>query len=182
MSSRSATATSCSALMRSRAYLLRLPPEVLGKACDDLGQWNLNSLAKSCKALQSAVTPLLYETVSLRVPMKWSRLPSIESLITSTSDNFQYIKHLWIHTQHEPLSENQQGAAYHPYEREPIEEEILLFKLPPNWASDALNTLIRLLVLRLPRHRLQTLRYLWLQDLWTRKWLTSSWLESQLHT
>ncbi len=36
-----------------------------------------------------------------------------------------------------------------------------LFMVPPPWVSKVLNVLLRLLVARIPKHQLQTFRYVW---------------------
>ena len=158
MSSQPCVNTNRALFAHNRASLTRLPPELLNKVCNGIGRHNLSSLAITCKALNAAVTPLLYVAVVFRAPTEWSRLPSIESLVSSASENFQYIRHLSVLPQHSPLKENQK-SEYLAFKDGSEDEDHPLFKLPPRWASDALNSLVRLLIRRLPKHCLQTLRY-----------------------
>lgn len=168
--------------------LLILPPEVLGMVCSRLNEYSLTRLMETCKSLNSIASIQLYEHVVLRVPMEWSRLPSLESLISSSGENFSLVRHITIATKHDVLRKNQKEPVYnlhirgiksednagYPYtytessdydsEDSNSDWDVVLghrskLMLPPPSASRALNVLIRMLVARLPKHRLQTLRY-----------------------
>lgn len=122
----------------------------------------LARLSLTCKALNSNVTPLLYQQVIIRVPLKWDSLDSLESLVcpdaASISRNLRYCRSISIKTQQAALPDLEydedkygisQGDLYH-----------VKFQLhkPSIWASNALNSLVRLLLHRLPRNTLQTFR------------------------
>ncbi len=168
--------------------LLTLPPEVLGMVCSRLNEYSLTRLMETCKSLNSIASIQLYEHVVLRVPMGWSRLPSLESLISSSGENFSLVRHITVATQHDVLRKNQKEPVYNLRIRGVRSEDNAGYPwpdtessdynsedsngdwdgvlghpsppmLPPPSASRALNVLIRMLVARLPKHRLQTLRY-----------------------
>lgn len=48
--------------------------------------------------MSAVVLPTLYHTIELKVPLRWSRLPSLENLLASSSEGFKYTKCLKIIT------------------------------------------------------------------------------------
>ena len=134
------------------APLLLLPTEVLGIVCHSLCQRSLNALTQTCKTLDLVAAPKLYHCIILRVPMRWSKLPSFESLISSSGKNFRYVGHVVVTTQQGQLRNCQRGGL------SKDADQGCLFDFPPDFASDALNVRIRLLLARLPKQRLQSFR------------------------
>ena len=140
------------------APLLTLPPEVLSIVGNDLCQRSLNALTQTCEALKLVVTPWLYKCLVLRVPVKWSRLSSLESLVSSSDHRFQYVEHIDVATRHSPSRKNDQGTWDHQKVSDGESDPFQII-LPAKAASDALNVLVRLLIARLPKHRLQSFRF-----------------------
>ena len=145
--------------LQKRASLLALPPEILCIACSNLSQQTVNSLVQTCRTLRFNATPILYESVVLRVPMKWSRLPTLESLVSSSGENLRWIRRLAIDTQHDSIRKNQRGPTEDIFTQDEPREHSKLFTLPSAAASHTLNILIRVLVARLPENGLQSLKY-----------------------
>ncbi len=138
---------------------------------------------ETCRILNSIASPKLYEHLVLRVPMDWSQMPSLESLLSSSGENFSLIRHITITSHHVMLKKNKKVpehshgvldvggedmANYPTTDSEDSEEDWFhlvdhqrLFMVPPPWVSKVLNVLLRLLVARIPKHQLQTFRYVW---------------------
>ena len=139
--------------------LVTLPPEVLGLVCGSIDQRSLNALTRTCKILHSIAILKLYKTVILRVPIEWSRLPSLESLINSSVRNFDLIKQIHIVTQQHPLRDDHRCAQCIEWYTNSESDEELVYHLPSSSASSALNVLIRFLIARLPKQRLEIFRF-----------------------
>lgn len=120
---------------------------------------DLNRLCLTCKTIKAVVLPKLYHQVVIRVPQKWSRLPSLEGLLGSTGDGLKYTTELSIETQQYPLRDSQQESKDSRPPEEVLAETKLQFYLPQISASNALNTLIRLLIVKLPQNRLEVFRH-----------------------
>lgn len=124
-----------------------------------LNRYDLNKLCLTCKAINAIVLPKLYREVFIKVPQRWSRLPSLEGLLGSTGDGLKFTTDLFIGTQQDPLRNDQQGSEDSRPHEETLTESKLQFYLPQSSASNALNTLIRLLIVKLPRDQLDCFRY-----------------------
>ena len=48
--------------------------------------------------MSAIVLPALYQTIELKVPLKWTRLPSLENLLASSSEGLKYARCLKIVT------------------------------------------------------------------------------------
>lgn len=105
--------------------------------------------------------PKLYNQVSIKVPQRWSRLPSLEGLLGSTGDGLKYTTELFIETQQDPLQDNQQGPQDSRPRHEILAESKLQFYLPQCSASNALNALIRLLIVKLAQDQLTDFVYVY---------------------
>ena len=166
----------------SRASRLdRLPPEVLGCILAEVcchpsharesvvlitssqveRPVGLARISLTCRALYADVTPHLYRHVIIRVPFKWDCLNSLENLIcqddASVSRKLGYCRSLSIKTQQTVPYLEHHDCKYE-LSREDGDNSRFLLHKPSAWASNALNSLVRLLLLRLPRHTLQTFR------------------------
>lgn len=119
---------------------------------------DLNSLCRSCKALRATVTPRLYGTVELKVPCRWNRLSSLESLIGSQSQGFNYIRCLRIVVQQSSPSNDQLGDVEELSDSEDEPGCLFTVHTTNKFRSTALNALIRLLFLKIPRQCLQHFR------------------------
>lgn len=121
---------------------------------DKLNRYDLNRACLTCKTIQAVVLSKLYKKVIIKVPQKWSRLPSLEGLLGSTGDGLKYTTDLSISTQQDPLRDSQQGSEDARPQAQLLEERNLQFYLPQSSASNALNTFVRLLIVKLPQNRL----------------------------
>lgn len=118
----------------------------------------LAKLILTCKSLHANVTPHLYQHVIIRVPLKWDSLNSLDSLIcpdAASVSNLRYCRSLSIKTQQTLPDLVYDGRKY---ETSRDDEDCPKFQLhkPTSCASNALNDLIRFILLRLPKHTLQT--------------------------
>ena len=137
----------------SGAPLLELLPELLNAVCSMLSQHNLSVLMQTCKALKSAVAPILYNHVVLRVPVSWERLASIESLAGCSEENLLSIRHITIATRHNPSKEHQKSLY-----RALTLHEVLGSRYEDSPASRELNLMVRMLIIRMPRNQLQSIK------------------------
>ena len=102
--------------------------------------------------------PKLYKTVVIKAPHTWSRLTSFEKLLGSDGDGLNYTTELYIGTQQKPLQGNQEVPEDQRRSEEVLAETQLGLFLPQSSTSNALNTLVRLLILRLSRGQLVLFR------------------------
>ena len=145
--------------------------------------------------MSAIVLPTLYQTIELKVPLQWTRLPSLENLLASSSEGLKYTRCLKIvanqyrendayrnlDSVHETDDEDVVGNEHEPEveetseaqsesddseegEDEDSEEEesdgpLFRFCEPDTSASNALNTFIRVLIIKLPRQQLHTFWY-----------------------
>lgn len=139
--------------------LVELPLELQGMIFEDVNNFDLNRLCLTCKTIKAVVLPKLYHQVVIRVPQKWSRLPSLEGLLGSTGDGLKYTKYLFIATQQYPLRDSQQEFEDSRRPEEVLAETKLQFYLPQSSASNALNAQIRILIRKLPLNQLEEFRW-----------------------
>ncbi|KAL9075648.1 MAG: hypothetical protein Q9161_001399 [Pseudevernia consocians] len=173
------TMNSC---LDTRSPLVALPVEIQGIITSHLVQFrDLNHLCCTCKTLSAVVLPILYHTIELKIPLQWSRLPSLEKLLASSSEGLKHTRCLKIvtaqsrqgdntyrdldeilKTDDEEVIENEQEFGY---EEEVFhvdevgeEEPNRLFRAyyPKASASSALNAFIRVLAVKLPPQQLHT--------------------------
>lgn len=135
--------------------------------------------------MNALVLPILYHTVELKVPLQWSRLPSLENLLASSSEGFKYTRCLRIVTkqycreddtycnldkipetddEHDfgDEDESEGEAESDDAEEESEEEDDGLYRAygPHTSASKALNAFIRVLIVQLPLQQLHTFWYM----------------------
>lgn len=118
---------------------------------------DLNSLSRSCKTLNAIAIPRLYKTVGLKVPLQWNRLSSLESLLSSQSEGLKYTECLSIVVRQSAFEDDQYGSLEELADEHDDGVEIgpFLIYSSTRRTSKALNALIRLLVLKLPRQHLR---------------------------
>ena len=123
-----------------------------------LNRHDLNRLCSACKTIMAVALPKLYKTVVIKAPQRWSRLPSSEGLLGSDGDGLKYTTELCIGTQQHPLQESQEEPEDPRLRKQILSERKLQFSLPQVSASNALNTLVRLIILKLPQNQLKLFR------------------------
>lgn len=124
--------------------------------------------------MSAVVLPTLYRTIELKVPLRWSHLPSLENLLASPSEGLKYTKYLKIvTTQYRPEEnaypnldadtiEHEQASGD---EEEPIgdagldDNNVFRVSHPRTSASNALNAFIRMLIVKLRPQQLHTFWY-----------------------
>lgn len=119
---------------------------------------DLSSLSRTCKTLNNAFLAKLYSHVVIRVPIRWSRLVSLENLVSSTGSGLKFITSIRVIAQQQPLNNETQESEDGRTAQEIAEERDLFFCLPSSSASKALNGIIRLLLMRIPDNRLKGFR------------------------
>ena len=135
--------------------LTKIPPEVQNLIGRHVNVGDLNSLTRTCKALNNALLAKLYSLVVLRVPIRWSRLISLENLVSSSGSGLKFTKSILIATQQQPSKGETLESEDSRTAEEIAEERDLLFCLPSSSASKALNIMIRLLLMRIPDNHLK---------------------------
>ena len=71
---------------------------------------DLNHLCCTCKTLTTVVLPTLHHTIELKIPLRWSGLPSLENLLASSSEGFKYTRCLSIVTKHYGQKDNKYSS------------------------------------------------------------------------
>ena len=120
-----------------------------------LNRHDLKRLCLTCKIIMAVALPKLYKTVIIKAPQRWSRLPSVESLLGSAGNGLKYTTELSIGTQQEPVQASQEEPEDGRLPEEVPSETELQFYLPHSLMSNGLNTLVRLIILKLPRDQLE---------------------------
>ena len=116
---------------------------------------DLNSVSRTCKTLNNGFLAKLYSRVVIRVPIRWSRLVSLENLVSSAGSGLKFTTTILITAQQhqskgETLESEDDSTA-----QEIAEERDLVFCLPSSSSSKALNGMIRLLLMRIPDNHLK---------------------------
>ena len=138
--------------------------------------------------MSAVVLPTLYHTIELKIPLRWSRLPSLENLLASWSEGLKYTRCLRIVTKQYPQQNNNylnldkvpenddegivKADTESGHEREAglndaemegeTSENQGMFRIyrPRRSASNTLNAFIRVLISKLPSQQLRTFWYL----------------------
>lgn len=111
------------------------------------------------KRINAAVLPKLYKKVFIKVPQRWSRLPSLDGLLASTGSGLNHTTELFVQTQQDPLRDGQQRSEDSWSTLEVRAQMNLQFYVPQSSVSNALNYSIRNLIVKLPRDRLKGFQY-----------------------
>lgn len=109
----------------------------------------------TCRTLNNAFLARLYSHVVIKVPIRWSRLTSLEDLISSAGSGFNFVTSICVTVQQQPSIDDAQESEDGRTAQEIAEERDLGFCLPHVAASKALNALIRLLLMRIPDNHLK---------------------------
>ena len=120
---------------------------------------DLAKVSRVSKQLHTITVAKLYSDLYLFVPMRWSRLGSLENLVGSSGDGLKLTTSIRISTQHDPLRPNQKRDQAIATQDEIELETKLDFCLPTIQASNFLNALVRLLLMKLPQNQLQIFWY-----------------------
>ncbi|KAL8832492.1 MAG: hypothetical protein Q9170_004863 [Blastenia crenularia] len=134
--------------------LSTLPPEILDLILQQiLSRQDLSSISKTCKTLKGHVFPRLYSHLVLKVPQSWDRLDFLEVLINSPelAEGLQYTSSISIVPQ---LSENADPHMLDMVSGGAMENLCGDISFPHPLASAHLNTLIRVLLGRIPAQSL----------------------------
>ncbi len=89
----------------------------------------------------------------IKVPIRWSRLVSLENL--NCSAGLKSTTSIRIIAQQQPLDDDILDSEDGRTAQEIEEEKIKMFCLPQISASKALNVMIRLLIMRVPKNHLK---------------------------
>ena len=113
-------------------------------------QTDLNALSRTCKSLRGASMPKLYHRVDVRIPARHFRLTALENLLRSTCEGLKSTQELRILPQQGRLHD----GGYANLDDGGNVENALDYR-PRGGASSLLNTLIRLLIMKIPVDCLQ---------------------------
>ncbi|KAI4117080.1 MAG: hypothetical protein LQ345_002600 [Seirophora villosa] len=132
--------------------LLSLPPEVISLVTGDIPyRHDLSNLSMTCKSLKAQVFPRLYERLVLKVPQTWDELSHIESLVLSAGEGLQYTTSIRIVPQTKRFDYGRATALPASTEAKTLCGDI---SIPHALVSKHLNTIVRMLLKRLPKQRL----------------------------
>lgn len=121
-------------------------------------QVDLSHLLRSCKALKAVVISKLYSQIRLKVPWKWSTYTSLEHLLASSGEGFHFTRSIEISAR-QCLSQDEIHNEMAQSTERGGQDAGKAAGPQPIWAeSNALNTLIRLLLVRRPSNRLESFR------------------------
>lgn len=132
--------------------LTTIPPEVHSLIGRYLCTRDVNSVSRTCKTLDEAFLASLYDSVVIKVPIQWSRLASLENLISSAGSGLKFTTSICIAIQQQPSKDSTKDNVN---ERTTSEELASLYRLPQASFSKALNVMIRLLLRRIPDNQLK---------------------------
>ncbi|KAI4126714.1 MAG: hypothetical protein LQ338_003617 [Usnochroma carphineum] len=131
----------------NKMTLASLPPEILDHIVQQVPyRHDLSQLSLTFNTLKGVVFPRLYANLVLKVPQSWHRLRHFESLIDSAGEGLRYVRNLRIVAQTNSTGDD----GLQPYGK--VLEGGLCFPHP--MASTHLNSLVRLLLARLPKENL----------------------------
>ncbi|KAM0798656.1 hypothetical protein BDR22DRAFT_858375 [Usnea florida] len=136
--------------------LTTIPPEIHGLIGSHLCIRDINRVSRTCKALKDAFLASLYENVVIRAPIQWSRLVSLENLISSAGSGLKFTTSIYITTQQQPSKNNTQENEN---DSTTLEDLAGSSCLPQASASKTLNVLVRLLLGRIPDNQLKCFDY-----------------------
>lgn len=111
--------------------------------CIQLPQRDTSSLIRTCKRFHTLGLPQLYETLTLRLPVCWSSLSSLENLVGSTSIGLRSTIIIRITTSQQWKPD----ALQHSSNSNPVG----LFCLPDQTSESSFNVLLRLLIMKIPK-------------------------------
>lgn len=111
-------------------------------------------MSQTCKTFNNAFLAKLYSLVIIRVPIRWSRLKSLEDLISSAGSGLKFTTRICIIAQQQLSKDHALEFEDSRTAQEIADEKDLFFCLPQISASKALNVLIRLLLIRIPNNHL----------------------------
>lgn len=101
---------------------------------------------------------MLYQVVVIKVPIRSSRLVSLENLVSSSYSGLKFTTTVVITIQQQPSKDETLGSQDDRTTDEIAEERDFLFCLPSRSASKDLNGMIQLLLMRIPDNRLKRFR------------------------
>ena len=116
---------------------------------------DLNSVSCTCRTLNEAFLAKLYSRVAIKVPIRWSRLVSLENLLSSTGSGLKFTTDICITAHQQPSNDDTMEVEDERTTSEIQDERESLFCLPKISASKALNVMIRLLLMRIPESHLK---------------------------
>ncbi len=128
----------------------------LGLPSVQLPHADLSSLSRTCKTSHHRLLCALYSNIRLRIPTRWSRLRSLEQLLMSSADGLLYTKSIEILPSQGPLDPSSRTFEHSAEERMLNSVEFLPGELPTSVASSNLNSLMRLLIAKLPRQQIRS--------------------------
>ncbi len=115
---------------------------------------DLAKVSRVSKQLHAITLAKLYSDLYIFVPMRWSRLVSLENLVGSSGDGLKFTTSISILTQQDPLRPNQKLDQAIATQGDIELETENNFCLPTIQASNFLNALVRLLLMKIPQNQL----------------------------
>ncbi|KAG8529189.1 uncharacterized protein KY384_005824 [Bacidia gigantensis] len=121
------------------------------------------ALCQVDRALYLTVQPVLYEYLDIRVPLRWQRLASLESLLSTNNSGFRFTRAFRIINSRtlDGAGADKGGLGVLKVTEQDVEARFLSYE-PESHASYTLNGLIRLILGRLTPNSLRI--FLWHHD------------------
>lgn len=122
----------------------------------------LNNLSRTCKQLNSVIKPRLYKEFSILLPRSWSSAMFLETLLECGAEGLQHTKSITVFMQYDRLGEpsyshKDDDGLY--LDTEGDWEETTDELGQKHYQPRVLNTLMRLLINRIPIGQLETFRW-----------------------
>ena len=102
---------------------------------------DLCSLCRTCKALKAIVLPRIYSCVELYVPLQWNECQKLENLVSLSGDGLKSTKSVIVRI------------------AERTWEEVASIEYADSAWPDILNSLIRVLIRKIPTGALEEFMY-----------------------
>ena len=113
---------------------------------------DLSRLSRTCRTLKAIILPRLFQTISLALPDEKEDLSPLENLVSSECNGLRHTTSILIRPIHSRATNVGSFRRLAPQKR-PILSFTRCVVAPP---TDTFNSLLRLLIRKLPLNRLET--------------------------
>jgi len=113
----------------------------------------------TCKELRGAIQPKLYENLSLDIPTNWTSVAFLEHLVSQKAEGLRYTKGVSVSSQNHRV-EHQEDHGRETDDGLGLVDEFSMMEEEDSFGQQpyqarVLNTLVRLIIDKVPRDQLQ---------------------------